>query len=174
MHLATPIRRSLLHSGLPRGAENSNRYAAASFLKINRNIALIESPVSHSKQRIAPQINRKLSRDPSPRSNGFSSYSPLACPPCPDARRERMRRVTRHWLFNRHTVLLEFAVSYRKQSNLKILIETKTGVFPQPASGCGGRDLSFQNGGGAAMMLAKGARPKSCFCGCASLRSRVG
>lgn len=48
-------------------------FSFANLSKINRNIKLIESPVSHSKQRIAHQINRKLSRPESAavrRSNG--------------------------------------------------------------------------------------------------------
>jgi hypothetical protein len=96
-------------------------FSIARFRKINRNNALIESPVSCSEQRIARQINRdissaRLARLASPTSQ---TLNPTTCP------------------INRHTNLLEFAVSYRKQSNLKILIETKTGVLARRACGCG-------------------------------------
>src|ERR1700690_1146049 len=42
--------------------------SAPNFCKINRNITLIESPVSDSKQRIGTQINRNISSTCSPAS----------------------------------------------------------------------------------------------------------
>jgi hypothetical protein len=122
MHLETPIRRSLLQTGSPRAATNSNRYTLriefpvsyrkqrtgahsnrykrpgsfAHFPKINRKPNLIERPVNHRKQRAGIQINRKLSRGSTAPSSAITSHSPLACPACPDAGRERMRKVTRH------------------------------------------------------------------------------
>jgi hypothetical protein len=44
------------------GCFESQSSSTANFHKINRNINLIESVVSHSKQRTAPQINRNNSR----------------------------------------------------------------------------------------------------------------
>src|ERR1700690_1859106 len=92
MHRETPTRRSLLQAGSQRAAENSNRYTVriefpvscrkqriehhsnrykkpgtfAHFPEINRNIILIESLVSHSKQRTGAQINRNISGTCSP------------------------------------------------------------------------------------------------------------
>ena len=133
-------------------------FSAAHFRKINRNTALIESPISHSKQRSAHQINRNISR---------ARLARLA-PPTPQTLNPTTCQI------NRHTLLLEFAVSYRKQSSLIILIATKTVVLPQRSSGFGGHDFSFQNAADVAMMLSKSAMPKGNFSGCASLRSRDG
>jgi hypothetical protein len=154
MHRETPIRRSLLQSGLPRAAENSNRYTVriefpvscrkqttgphsnrytnrasfANLCKINRSTKIIESPVSYSRQRIAHQINRNISRA---RLARLASPTPQTLNPTP-------------YPINRHTFLLEFRVSHRKESNLKILIATETCVFPQGPPDAGGPICHFE------------------------------
>src|SRR5271168_4650829 len=46
--------------------------------KINRDIELIESPVSYSKQRSGPQINRNKIKD-SPRRASREKFAPALC-----------------------------------------------------------------------------------------------
>ena len=86
--------------------------------EINRDIALIENPVSHSKQRAARQINRNISAAP---RSPFFLFAFLFSNP------------------NRSNKLLEFVVSHEKQSTLQKLIATSTGdlcmrprSFPTP------------------------------------------
>ena len=50
--------------------------------KINRNIKLLESPVSHSKQKAAPQINRKLSAYPGASPSRFATPYTQHPTPC--------------------------------------------------------------------------------------------
>ena len=89
MHCETPIRRSLLQTGSPRAAENSNRYTVR-----------IEFPVSYRKQRTGAGINRHNFRASCAPKVVFSSHSPL---------------VTRHCSFNRNISLIEPLVSHSKQ-----------------------------------------------------------
>ena len=89
MHRQTQIRRSLLQTGSPRAAENSNRHTVR-----------IESPVSYRKQRTGAGINRHNFRAPCAPKVVFSSHSPL---------------VTRHCSFNRNISLIESLVSHSKQ-----------------------------------------------------------
>jgi len=143
MHRETPIRRSPLPGGLPRGPENSNRYTAriefpvshrkqrtdanpnrytnpdsfVNFAKINRHTELVESPVSHSKQRPGPQINRHIFRAPLTRPMAFTTHQ---------------SQITNHGKINRHIFLLEFAVTYRKQSSSQNLLATRMAFFPHP------------------------------------------
>jgi hypothetical protein len=60
--------------GYSRSAAASTRIAESA--KINRNIALIESDVSHSKQKAAPQINRNISQGSWLTSSLFTSPLP--------------------------------------------------------------------------------------------------
>src|ERR1700690_2868057 len=89
MHCETPIRRSLLQTGSPRAAENSNRYTVR-----------IEFPVSYRKQRAGAGINRNNFRAPCAPKVVFSSHSPL---------------VTHRCSFNRNISLIESLVSHSKQ-----------------------------------------------------------
>jgi hypothetical protein len=89
MHLETPIRRSLLQTGSPRGAEDSYRYTVR-----------IEFHVSYRKQRTGAGINRHNFRASCAPKVVFSSHSPL---------------VTRHCSFNRNISLIEPLVSHSKQ-----------------------------------------------------------
>ena len=82
--------------------------------QINRKLKLIELPVSHSKQRRIPKINRQLLGTPRAYPV-FLTPETLNPTPCP---------------INRHTFLLEIAVSDRKQSPSQNLLATKAPLFP--------------------------------------------
>ena len=167
MHRETPIRRSLLQTGSPRAAENSNRHTVriefpvsygkqrtglspnrykkpdsfANFSKINRKPARIEFPVSHRKQRTGAQINRQLLSTLAARESGFpipNTQHPKPCPACPEAGRE------------------------------SAACGDHIGQGPAARLRMPGHDLSFQNTCGAAMMLVKRMMPEAKF-----LRLRV-
>jgi 16S rRNA (adenine1518-N6/adenine1519-N6)-dimethyltransferase len=95
-------------------APSALRLCFADLQKINRKPELLETLVSHSKQRTVLPINRKLLSTSRVRLDSLTPHT-LNPTPCP---------------INRHTHLLEILVSYRKQRTDRILIATKTVVFP--------------------------------------------
>ena len=85
--------------------------------QINRKPELIERLVNDSKQRPIPKINRKLLGTPSARLMVFTADQSQS---------------TNHPKINRHTFLLEIAVSHRKQSSSQNLLASKMPFFPHP------------------------------------------
>jgi hypothetical protein len=90
--------------------------------KINRHTGLIEPLVSHSKQRIATQINRHTSRGP---SFPFSLFSfPFSLRPftLPMSSTSHSPLVTSHWLSNRNPKILESHLSPLQSVSEPVLI----------------------------------------------------
>jgi hypothetical protein len=121
--------------------------------QINRNIELLEPPVSHCKQRAETKINRNISAYLSAHLSMhhrlvpghslvlFALTQEGRAPQCggrmaallPSLRKTFPSPGTLNRppsQINRHTFLLEIAVTYAKQRAGQILIETRNALFP--------------------------------------------